>query len=493
MVEEVKKSQWVSGAEAEDNSGFNTGGLVDSRRQGFTWYVFVSSMTAALASFNMGYNTGAPNNPEQIIRGCNDPSSGGALPNCLPMGNWMWGFAVAVFALGGLVGGFFAGPCADRVGRKTVLLWNNLNFIVGAVLLAAAVNVPMFVIGRFMVGVGSGAGSAIVPMYIAEVSTTRYRGAMGALLQIFLALGILISQALGLGMSTVPVWRVIFALTAVPAVLQMGLLAFCPETPRYLISKNKLDVGKSTLQKLRAGAYIENEFNEMCAGVQGVNHEHDMSAGHQDASVIQRIKEVMADRFVRKMLLIGMVIHASQQFSGINAISFYSTTILTEATGADAASGITVGIAALNFVVNCIISFVVDRFGRRPLLMTSSAGMGLFALLLVVGDAAHANWLKVLSVVCYAALFNVGLGCVPFMITPEMVPTWAAGVVISSATTVNWICNFIVGFIFPTLINSMGTKVFIIFVVLNFVFLVFDYFFVPETKGRSVDEISKNH
>ncbi|KAK9762737.1 Bifunctional purine biosynthesis protein PurH [Basidiobolus ranarum] len=493
MTDTTKKEQWVSGTEAEDNVGIETGGLIDSRHQGFTWYIFVSSMAAALASFNMGYNTGAPNNPEKIIRECNDPSGGGALPNCLPMGNWMWGFAVAVFALGGLVGGFFAGPMADRVGRRKVLFWNNLNFILGAVLLAASVNVPMFIIGRFFVGVGSGAGSAIVPMYIAEVSTTRYRGAMGALLQIFLALGILISQALGLGMATVPTWRIIFALTAAPAVLQMGLLSFCPETPRYLISQNRLDEGKSTLQKLRAGAYIENEFHEMCTGVQGANHEHDMSAGHQEASVMQRIKDVLADKFVRKMLFIGMGIHASQQLSGINGVSFYSTAILTEATGADTASGITVGISALNFVVNCVISFIVDRFGRRPLLMTSSAGMGVFSLLLVIGDATHVNALKVLSVICFAASFNIGLGCVPFMITPEMVPTWAAGVVISSATTVNWICNFIIGFIFPTLINAMGSKVFIIFVVLNFLFLIFDYIFVPETKGKTVEEISKGH
>ncbi|KAK9680720.1 Bifunctional purine biosynthesis protein PurH [Basidiobolus ranarum] len=125
--------------------------------------------------------------------------------------------------------------------------------------------------------------------------------------------------------------------------------------------------------------------------------------------------------------------------------------------------------------------------------MTSSAGMGLFALLLVIGDATHVNALKVLSVICFAASFNIGLGCVPFMITPEMVPTWAAGVVVSAATTVNWICNFIIGFIFPSLINAMGSKVFIIFTVLNFVFLIFDYFFVPETKGRSVDDIAKNY
>ncbi|KAK9762259.1 Bifunctional purine biosynthesis protein PurH [Basidiobolus ranarum] len=487
----TKKSQWVSGGDVEESNGFTTGNLEDSRQQGFTWYIFFSCVVAALASFNMGYNTGAPNNPEKIIRNCVDPDGEGSFPNCLPMGDWIWGFCVGVFAIGGLVGGFFAGPCADRFGRRKVLFWNNVNFIIGAILLGTSINVPMFAIGRFFVGVGSGAGSATVPMYIAEVSTTRYRGAMGAILQIFLALGIFISQALGLGMSEVPLWRVIFALTGAPAVLQMFLMLFCPETPRYLISKNRLDEAKVTLQKLRKGAYIENEFNSMCVGVQGVQHEHDMSSGHKESGLLRRIRDVLADKFVRKMLFVGMIIHASQQLSGINGVSFYSTAILTEATGADVAPGVTVGIAALNFVINCIISFIVDRFGRRPLLMTSSAGMGIFALLLVIGDATHVNALKVLSVVCFAASFNIGLGCVPFMITPEMVPTWAAGVVVSAATTVNWICNFIIGFIFPTLINSMGSKVFIIFVVLNFVFLIFDYFFVPETKGRSVDDIAK--
>ncbi|ORX89517.1 general substrate transporter [Basidiobolus meristosporus CBS 931.73] len=483
-AKESKERVWTSGVDPEHSSSESW--QLDSSNAGPTSYVLFSCASATIITFEFGWNVGVPNNSEKILRYCENNGTG-TLPDCLPMGDLLWGFATGVFAIGGLVGSFFAGPIADKVGRKQALFWNNLFLIVGGLFLAFSVNTPMFIIGRFIVGIGCGVGSTVTPMYNNEVSPVRIRGAMGALVQVFMCLGIMVSQALGLVLSIVPSWRILYGLTIVPAVLQMVLLLFCPETPRYLLAEDRGEQAKSTLAKLRSGYNVEKEFDMMKSNVS------EFHSQHKEASLHNRIHDILRDPFIRRMLVISCVVHAAQQLCGINGVNFYSTTILTETAGADVASKITVAISAFNTFVNAAVSLLVDRLGRKPLFIVSSSCMCLFSVLLVIALNLSIDGLTIASVVCFAGSFGLGLGTVPFMIVPELVPTWSSGVVVSCATTVNWICNFIIGFIFPSLISGLQNYTFVIFAALNLVFTTFGILFVPETRGKSIADLAKSN
>ncbi|ORX96814.1 general substrate transporter [Basidiobolus meristosporus CBS 931.73] len=462
----------------------------DSREKGLTLVIFVSVLVATLASFNKGWNTGSPNISEKVIRGCQQDDTTGLLPGCLPMGDLLWGFNVAIMQVGGLLGGLAAGPIADQLGRKKTLLLNNVNFVLGGLLIALSMNTSMFAVGRFLIGLGSGTSTVVAPIYIAESSTIRYRGAMGTLLQVSIAFGILFSQITGLWLATVPLWRVLFGLTILFAALQVVLLAFCPETPRYLLSNMKIDEAKKSLQKLRKGCNIEHEFHDM---VSGGSLDNSLN-GSKERSLRDRMRGIMADGYVRRMLFVGIGLHVSQQLSGVNGVTLYSTSMFHRTIGPQLAPYMTICIAALNVLLNLCSSMLIDRSGRRPLLLISTGGMFLSCLLLVMGDILNLVTLNTLSVFLYTSSFSIGSATIPFMIIAELVPTWATGVVVSIATATNWACYSLVVFIFPTLITSLGAKAFIIFAVTNGVALIFIYLSVPETKGRSIDEIAaRNH
>ncbi|KAK9768610.1 Bifunctional purine biosynthesis protein PurH [Basidiobolus ranarum] len=487
-IQNEKTSSDVSKRDLEISSTSDS--ILDSREKGMTPVVFLSVLVVTMASFNKGWNTGSPNIAEKVVRECTDIRSG-PFPACLPMGDLLWGFNVAIMQIGGLIGGLIAGPIADRLGRKTTLVYNNLNFIFGGLLIGLSAHTAMFAIGRFLIGLGSGTSTVVGPIYIAETSTIRYRGAMGTLLQVSIALGILISQLTGLGLATVPLWRVLFAMTIGFAILQVSLLTLCPETPRYLLSKEKVSDARESLQKLRRGCYIEHEFKDMLTSTK-CDDVH--SSGRlKGASLGDQIKAVMSDRYVRKMLFVGIGLHVSQQLSGVNGVTLYSTTMFRQTLGSQLAPYMTICIAALNVLLNLCSSMLIDRSGRRPLLLLSTGGMLVSCILLIVGDVINNVILNTIAVFLYTSSFSIGSATIPFMIIAELVPTWAAGIVVSAATAVNWACYSIIVLVFPTLITSLGARSFIIFAVTNGVALTFIYFLVPETKGRSMDEIAAEH
>ncbi|KAK9674640.1 Bifunctional purine biosynthesis protein PurH [Basidiobolus ranarum] len=298
----------------------------DSRNIKFTPYIWLCGITAALAGFSSGFNGAAPNTPESVIRHCDlSQYDDSGLPACLPMSSSTWGLAVAILAIGGLVGGLGAGPAANRFGRKWTLLFNNFFFIAGAILIATATTVAQFVAGRVIIGIACGVGSVVAPMYVAEIATDGARGVLGTMYQFLLAIGLLAANCAGLGLSNIPGWRYLFGIAIIPPILQVILLSFCTETPSYLLSKNKVKEARIALQKLRAGCVIDNEFDELTSAA----HKDDTS--NETLNIIQVLKD---DR-LRGLFLVAMVIHAYQQLSGINSVVFYSTNIFNDIFGVD--------------------------------------------------------------------------------------------------------------------------------------------------------------
>ncbi|KAI7885029.1 general substrate transporter [Lichtheimia hyalospora FSU 10163] len=496
---------------------------MDSRQAGVRPYVLFCSVIASLGTFSSGVNTSAFNIPGSYVRNC-EPDPSATLPPCIPMGDWVWGVATGMFAVGGLVGAFLSGPMAERFGRRDAMIIMNTAFIVGAALISTSTTSAQFAIGRVIVGVASGFMTVVVSMYITEIAPPPQRGALVGLLQLLTTLGIFVIEAIGLGLQSAVGWRVSGAITVVPALVQASILPFCARSPRWLISKRRVDEARSQLLQLRRGD-IEIEFTDMMSTSTTVAEDEiqDVPAGltsnsdkdstlvsatgnnnddierkksmannkssmdHQHLSFLQAMRIPVLAVLIFKM----SVLHSGTQLAGINAIMYYSTSIFEKAFD-DRAAYVTLGVAALNIVITVFGIFLVDFWGRKFLLVLSSSIMCLAAALMTVGMALDIAALQAVCIFIFVAGFGCGLGIVPFLYTPECVPTISISAACSAALVCNWFFNFIIGLIFPTLQSACGDYVFLIFVGITFLLALFIFFFLPETKRKSIEDIGRD-
>lgn len=395
----------------------------------------------------------------------------------------------------------------------------------------------MFIVGRIFCGLSCGLGSLVIPTYLGEISTRKARGLLGFFNQFFVVTGILLSSVIGLPTATVPLWRLAYAIVAIPAVFQVFVMGTCVESPRWLVSVGRIEDALISLQKLRGTADVTEEFFDIVSGQLGKkkaarilkanSHEKnvkpvdegfdnndadfemenntsnyhkkevvsgsgsDLENGEDDdeqrppMSIIQ----IFRDPAIRKITLIVLFHHMIQQLSGMNAVMYYSTTIFEQAVSYEEAQYMAIYTTVVNFGVSIVAMFFIDRVGRRFLLLASELGTTIFSILLVIGYLYKIPNLLIASVFIYVASFAIGIGPVPWMITSEMSPIEASSSVGAVATAMNWAMNFLVGQVFPVIFAAIEGWSFLIFAVICFISAVVTFFFLPETKGRSIEDI----
>jgi MFS family permease len=433
------------------------------------------------------------------------------------------GFAVASFCVGGLFGGLFGGAIQTKFGRKKTIIFNNIGWIIGAVLIGASVSPAMFIIGRICCGLSCGLGSLATPTYVGEVSTIKARGTMGTCNQFAIVIGILLASVIGLPLAYVPLWRINFAIVAIPAIAQFFLMAGCVESPRYLISQNRIEEARINLQKLRPGANIEQEFFEQVEGILGTsaaqavtstNAAADKSGmkeeqkdgfeqnakledgvvgtGETDQHENMNMIQIFIDPVIRKIAITVLMLHVIQQLIGMNAVMYYSTTIFNMSFDADMSKYMAIVTTVVNFVSTIASLILIDRMGRRPLLLIAEAGACIFSVILVIGYVYSIGALLVVAVFGYVISFAIGVGPIPWMVTSEMSPVYASSSVGSAATAMNWAMNFLIGQCFPVIFAKIQGYSFAIFAVIAAMAFVFTWIFVPETKNRSIEAIVKS-
>ncbi|KAG2188983.1 hypothetical protein INT44_004125 [Umbelopsis vinacea] len=483
----------------------------DSREASVRPFVIICAAIAALTTFNSGVNTSVLNIPGDYVRTCPEPGvqtyPNSSLPMCIPMSDWIWGVATGMFAIGGLLGSAVAKPMSERFGRRDALIMINVTFIIGAALLSTSTTSAQFAIGRIFCGIGSGFGTVVVSMYIAEIAPPKNRGALGTMLQLFTTIGILVIEAIGLGLLSPVGWRVATVITVVPAIIQMVCLPFCSRSPRWLISQNRIEEAQVELLRLRHGD-IDAEFQDMVSSAQkksivekeaaitGATPDTDSALAAETAAtpyeseVALSIPELLRIPVFCKLTIIMMIMHAGSQLSGINAIMYYSTTIFQMSFG-DNAKYVTVGVGALNVVLTVVSLLVIDRLGRKILLLISEFGMCIFCVIMCISVVFSVAPLQIVCIMLFVCCFAVGLGVIPFIYTAEAYPTYAVGAATSLALACNWFFNFIIGLIYPTLQAAMGGYVFLIFAGIGLVHGIFTIFFIRETKGKSIETIGK--
>ncbi|XP_042364894.1 solute carrier family 2, facilitated glucose transporter member 1 [Plectropomus leopardus] len=462
---------------------------MDSGKQ-ITFPLMLSVGTAVIGSLQFGYNTGVINAPQKIIELFINETWYDRYETPITKGSLtaIWSIAVSIFSVGGIFGSFSVGLFVNRFGRRNSMLIANILAFIAAALMGfskMASSWEMLIAGRFVVGLYSGLSTGFVPMYVGEVSPTALRGALGTLHQLGIVLGILIAQVFGLEgiMGNDNLWPLLLGFTFIPAVVQCILLPICPESPRFLlINKNEENKAKTVLKKLRGTTDVSSDMQEMKEESRQMMREKKVT-----------IPELFRSHLYRQPLLIAVVLQLSQQLSGINAVFYYSTLIFEKA-GVEQPVYATIGAGVVNTAFTVVSLFVVERAGRRSLHLLGLLGMAASAVLMTIAlallEVKGMSYLSIVAVFAFVAFFEIGPGPIPWFIVAELFSQGPRPSAIAVAGLSNWTANFIVGMGFQYVQEACGAYVFVIFTVLLLFFFIFTFFKVPETKGRTFDEIA---
>jgi sugar porter (SP) family MFS transporter len=385
---------------------------------------------------------------------------------------------------GALVGSLVAGPLADRVGRRVAILSTNLPYLVGLAILSLAQNYWMLLIGRSLVGVGVGGSCIAVPLYLTEISSVATRGLIGSAHQMAIVVGFLVAEIFGyLGLSRPYYWRIMFALDMIPCIIQiLGMLAVSPESPRYLITNDRLDEGRQALLKLRAKHFRDDtEYNEIVRSCD--------SARSTENWGLRQLLFTHRERSLKSMA-VASILHLGQQLSGINPVLLFSASIFAvdppRAGNEAETSVVPLLISLLNFLMTVAAICMIDRTGRRFLALSSSGIMFLSSIVLTAAFILGQRLISIIAVLAFVGSFAFGMGPVPWLMTNEIFPTQAVGSAVSFAVALNWISNMIVTVSFPKLLESLQNYALIPYSICILLFFAFAYTALPETKGRPV-------
>ncbi|KAK6479870.1 solute carrier family 2 [Huso huso] len=465
---------------------------MDREKKQVTAPLLLAVSVAVIGSIQFGYNTGVINAPEKIIRQFHNETWKARTAEFITdnLSTTLWSFSVAIFSVGGMIGSFSVGVFVNRFGRRNSMLMVNVLAVIGGSLMGfskLAASFEMLILGRLTIGLFCGLSTGLVPMYIGEISPTSLRGAFGTLHQLGVVIGILIAQVFGLEfiLGSQSLWPVLLGLTVIPAVIQSIALPFCPESPRFLlINKNQEEKAMEILKKLRGTADVQQDLQEM----------KDESLKMMQEKKVT-IPELFRSPSYRQPIIIAIVLQLSQQLSGINAVFYYSTNIF-EAAGVKEPIYATIGAGVVNTVFTVVSLFLVERAGRRTLHLVGLAGMAFCAVLMTIAlvltnQIQSMSYLSIIAIFGFVAFFEIGPGPIPWFIVAELFSQGPRPAAMAVAGCSNWTSNFIVGLGFPYVQMLCGDYVFIIFVVFLVLFFVFTFFRVPETRGRTFDDISK--
>ena len=440
-------------------------------RSNANWMVYAVSVFAALAGLLFGYDTGIISGAILFIK------------RDFSLSAFQVEMIVSAVLLGALIGSGFSGRLTDLFGRRKVLVFTAITFIIGSLSTALAPSVHWLIIGRIILGVAIGVGSFTAPLYIAEIAPQRIRGMLVSLNQLAITIGIVFSYLVNYYFSVQGRWPWMLGLGVVPAaILLLGTL-FLPESPRWMILKGWERKARSILQRIRGNEDINQEFEEI----------------QQTVKVEKGTHRLLFAKWVRPILFISLGLSFFQQVTGINTIIYYAPTILLMAGFKQAGGAIlaTLGIGVINVLFTVIALPLIDRWGRRPLLLLGLSGM--FISLAMMGAAfyfpgfAALHWVAVGSMVLYIASFAMSLGPIMWLIISEIFPLNIRGVGASLAISTSWGFNMLVALTFLTLIELLGPSyTFWLYAFLCILGGFFVYFIVPETKGCSLEHIEQN-
>ncbi|QUH04524.1 sugar porter family MFS transporter [Saccharopolyspora erythraea] len=427
-----------------------------------------ASAIAALGGLLFGYDTGVISAALLYIAPAFQLSEG------------MQQIVVASLLLGAIAGSVGGGPVVDRAGRKRTLLMVSAVFTVGALLSALATGTAVLIVARVLLGLAIGTSSLVVPTYIAEIAPPATRGRLVSLNQLMITIGIFVSYLVGYAFAESGGWRWMLGLAVVPSVAMLVGLSMLSESPRWLLAKGRTEEAKQVLLRTRGPEEAEAELAEM-------------SATMREESRFS-YRDLFRPR-LRPAVLLGVAVAATNQLVGVNAVIYYAPTILKQAGLGDSAAILSsVGIGATNMVFTAIALLLIDKVGRRPLLIGGTGVViavlfGLGALYLLPSVQGLGTLLTI-GLMVYEAAFAASLGLAIWLINSEVFPTAVRGKAAGVGTVTHWGLDFLISISVLTLIQAFtATGLFWLYGVLGLAGMIYLYRKLPETKGRSLEDI----
>ncbi len=443
-------------------------------------YTVAVALVAAVGGLMFGYDIGVIADAKEGIKGA------------FKLGTFEIEVVVAAVLAGSFAGAIVAGKLCDRIGRRWTNVWGGTLFAVGCLGCALAYDYWMITAFRIVMGLGVGFSSVAGPLYIAEIAAPWSRGAMVSLYQLAITIGILIAFVIGLAIPDF--WRIHFGIGILMGLgLVFGMLAM-PPSPRWLVGRGRVDTALGVLKRTTGSdTAAKSELEAIKVRVKEEAGEH-------------LFTELSRSPAVRRALFLAFGLALLQQFSGINAIMFYAPEILEEIQLGKQKHLLTASIGLVNVLATFIAIWLVDRLGRRVLLlagtslmMLSQVGIGIFAFWIPTGAAADgsgstpvAGILALILIFLAIIAFAFSLGPLVWLVISEIFPAGVRSACVGVATAANWTGAFIVALFTLTVLDSKSlgtTSVFWIFAASNIVAIIFIFLKLPETKGVKLEEI----
>ena len=434
-------------------------------------FLYLAAIFAALGGLLFGYDTGVISGAELFFR------------KDFTLSTFALEVIVSGVLAGAAIGALAGGRLADLFGRRKLLIATAVIFGGGAILCAAASSPSMLVFGRIIVGLGIGLSSSTVPVYISEVAPADARGWQVSLFQLAITVGILLAYLVDYAFAQVQGWRWMLGLALVPAAIFGSGMIFLPESPRWLLRRGRRENARMVLVRVRGTPDVTDELLQI---------ERSLAQAPESG----RLSDLLTPS-VRSALIVGIGLAVFQQITGINTVIYYAPVIIQSA-GISSASGAilaTAGIGLVNVLMTIVAMRLIDRKGRKPLLLVGIAGMvvTLGVLGLVFRMSQHTStlaWLAVISMMAYVASFAISLGPIFWLLISEIYPLKIRNSAEGLAATFNWGSNLLITLTFLTLVERMGPSwTFWLYGLSAVAAWIFSYYFVPETKGRSLEEI----
>ncbi|MFZ0216489.1 MAG: sugar porter family MFS transporter [Candidatus Dormiibacterota bacterium] len=442
------------------------------RRQHSSARLFVY-LLAALGGLLFGYDTGVIGGALLYIRGD------------LGLNAAYQGLVVSALLVGAVLGAAVAGPLTDRWGRRRLLLAAGVTFAIGALGAALSPNREVLVAFRFVLGLAVGIASLSVPLYLSEMAPTRIRGAVTSLNQFMIGVGFLLAYGVDYALSGAGAWRWMVGLAVLPGVALVVGMYFQAESPRWLVKKGRMEDARQVLGRSRTPDQVESELQEI-----GQVEKEEASRAS--------VRQLLTAAWVRPALIAAWGLALLQQFTGINTVAYYAPTFLSHI-------GFPSSAAILFSVVNSVVGLIftvlsallVDRVGRKPLLIGGVVVMGIGMAGLGLGllrfglSGGTVGLLSMGFLILYGMGFSISWGPVVWVMIPEVFPLGFRGAAAGTATLLNWASNCVVSFTFPIALAASAPTVYLVFAALCVVAVFFTIYLVPETKGQSLEGLER--
>jgi sugar porter (SP) family MFS transporter len=437
-------------------------------------YLILVCLIAAVGGFLFGFDTSVISGAIEFIQS----------PHVFNLNDIQKGWAVSSIIIGCMIGCVLIGQPSQVFGRKKMLLFTAFVFLISTLGCSLSISFKEFIVFRILAGLAVGSASVLAPIYISEISPANWRGRMVSFNQLATFTG----QALAFVSNNflykfhgIDNWRYMLGIMVIPSGLFAFFLFFIPESPRWLIIKNKNDKAMDVLIKISGEKNALVEFREILSNIKG--------------SVTGKFSELFKGK-MSKIMVIGILLAVFQQITGINVIMYYSPAIFkSTGVGNESALFQTMIMGLVNLTFTIIAILLIERIGRRILMLIGSAGMGLFLFAISAAYLTHnfQGYLVLVFIMGYLAFFALSLGPVVWVLIGEIFPNRLRSHASALAVFCLWGSNFLISFTFPILLKNLnGGFTFLIYAVMCLLCLIFVYKYLVETKGKTLEQIERD-